>query len=82
MHTAKMGVSSSEMAKALGVTQKTAWLLCHKIAEIWTMSGSSFVKAVKAGNTNMGFKEKKKTLVQGLQQRYITSKKTRERNHA
>jgi transposase-like protein len=34
MRTAKMGVSSSQMAKALGVTQKTAWLLCHKITAI------------------------------------------------
>jgi hypothetical protein len=82
MRTAKMGVSSSQMAKALGVTQKTAWLLCYKIAEVWTVSGSPYTKAVKSGDTYMDLREKKKPLVKRLQTHHITSKKTRERNHA
>src|SRR5947207_3406165 len=31
MNTAKKGVSSCQMARELGVTQKTAWFLCHRV---------------------------------------------------
>lgn len=37
MTVAKKGVSSLQMSRQLGITQKTAWMLCHKIREMWTI---------------------------------------------
>ena len=39
---AKNGISSYEIARALGVTQKTAWFMLHRIR--WAMRTNSFVK--------------------------------------
>lgn len=37
MTVAKKGVSSLQISRQLGITQKTAWMLCHKIREMWSM---------------------------------------------
>jgi transposase-like protein len=60
MNTAKKGVSSCQMHRELGVTQKTAWLLCHKIREIWTVPMSCFSGEVEADETYLGGLEKNK----------------------
>ena len=39
MTTARKGVSSVQMAKELGVTQKTAWFLAQRIRETWNANG-------------------------------------------
>ena len=35
MTTARKGIPSTQMARELGVTQKTAWFLAHRIREAW-----------------------------------------------
>lgn len=60
MNTAKKGLSSCQMARELGVTQKTAWMLCHKIREIWTVPVSPFTGTVETDEKYIGGKEKNK----------------------
>ena len=49
MTTAKKGVSSLQLSRQLGITQKTAWMLCHKIREMWTAP----VKPVMSGEVEV-----------------------------
>jgi len=49
MTTAKKGVSSLQVSRQLGITQKTAWMLCHKIREMWTTP----IKPVMSGEVEV-----------------------------
>ena len=56
---AKNGISSCELARALPVTQKTAWFMLHRIRE--AMKNGSFTKlsgTIEADETFVGGKEK------------------------
>jgi transposase-like protein len=62
MTTARKGIPSTQMARELGVTQKTAWFLAQRIRETWlTKSGggnASMGPIVEVDETYMGGKEK------------------------
>ena len=54
----KNGVSSCEVARALGITQKSAWFMCHRIREaIQTAKIEKLKGAVECDETYIGGKE-------------------------
>ena len=58
MTTARKGISSVQMAKELGVTQKTAWFLEHRIREALASNNGLFGGPVEVDETYVGGKSK------------------------
>jgi len=62
--TARKGISSVQMAKELGVTQKTVWFLSQRIRECWLSSDSNADNdsgsTIEVDETFIGGKEKNK----------------------
>ena len=59
LNTDLKGQSSMKLHRDLGVTQKTAWHLAHRIREAWEDNGSSlFAGPVEADETYIGGKRK------------------------
>ena len=54
------GISSMKLSRDLGVTQKTAWHLAHRIREAWDELAEQFGGPVEADETYIGGLEKNK----------------------
>ncbi len=62
LHTAKKGMSSIALAEKLGVCQKTAWFLAHRIREAWGDPRPLMEGTVEADETWIGGKERNRHL--------------------
>ena len=61
MTTARKGIPSTQMARELGVTQKSAWFLAQRIRETWLAgSDNDMVNHVQVDEAFIGGKEKNK----------------------
>ena len=87
LQTSKKGISSVQLAEKLGITQKSAWFLAHRLREALTDSAETlpFTGTVEADETYVGGsdrarhldkKGKPKTPVVGLKERETNQVRT------
>lgn len=60
LSTGIKGTSNMKLHRDLGITQKTAWHLAHRIRETWNERTGAFAGPVEVDETSLGGKEKNK----------------------
>ena len=60
LQTARKGVSSLQLSKQIGVTQKTAWFMLHRLREACKAKGGIFSGSVTSDETYFGGEAKNK----------------------
>ena len=58
--TCRKGISSVQLAKQVGVTQKTGWFMDHRIRKAMKQNGNQLFGIIEADETYVGGKEKNK----------------------
>ena len=76
MTTNLKGVSSMKLHRDLGITQKSAWHLAHRLREAWDDEGEPFTGPVEADETMIGGKERNKHAHQKLHENWPAGKTT------
>ena len=56
--TRPKGISSVQLAKDLGITQKSAWFMAHRLREAWVNDDEKFTGSVEIDEAYIGGKEK------------------------
>jgi transposase-like protein len=75
--TARKGISSYQLAKELGITQKSAWFMGHRIRAACREGDQLLKGVIEMDETYLGGKEKNKHKYQRIQGTQVRSTKTK-----